>query len=141
MPVPVPHPDLPPDLPAAREPGRYRIALVCLGNICRSPTAHVVLESRLADNDANLFTVPTAAIRSPTRSAAAMTCPTQASWLPMSPAICLPSAIMWTWSGPSACRHSHCHASAWVPWERDGCRRAMRLKEWRRQHLAWKEAC
>ena len=37
------------DLPAAREPGRYRIALVCLGNICRSPTAHVVLESRLAD--------------------------------------------------------------------------------------------
>ena len=27
----------------------YRIALVCLGNICRSPIAHVVLESRLAD--------------------------------------------------------------------------------------------
>lgn len=27
----------------------YRIALVCLGNICRSPTAHVVLERRLAD--------------------------------------------------------------------------------------------
>lgn len=26
----------------------YRIALVCLGNICRSPTAHVVLEHRLA---------------------------------------------------------------------------------------------
>jgi len=26
----------------------YRIALVCLGNICRSPTAHVVLESRIA---------------------------------------------------------------------------------------------
>ncbi|AWB93820.1 low molecular weight protein-tyrosine-phosphatase [Aeromicrobium chenweiae] len=26
----------------------YRIALVCLGNICRSPTAHVVLEDRLA---------------------------------------------------------------------------------------------
>ena len=25
----------------------YRIALVCLGNICRSPTAHVVLEQRL----------------------------------------------------------------------------------------------
>ena len=36
-------------LPAPREPGRYRIALVCLGNICRSPTAHVVLERRLAD--------------------------------------------------------------------------------------------
>ena len=28
---------------------RYRIALVCLGNICRSPMAHVVLEQRLAD--------------------------------------------------------------------------------------------
>ena len=26
---------------------RYRIALVCLGNICRSPMAHVVLEDRL----------------------------------------------------------------------------------------------
>ena len=38
-----------PALPTAREPGRYRIALVCLGNICRSPTAHVVLEQRLAD--------------------------------------------------------------------------------------------
>ncbi len=36
-------------LPAAREPGRYRVELVCLGNICRSPTAHVVLEERLAD--------------------------------------------------------------------------------------------
>ena len=30
-------------------PGRYRIALVCLGNICRSPMAHVVLEARLAE--------------------------------------------------------------------------------------------
>jgi protein-tyrosine phosphatase len=27
----------------------YRIALVCLGNICRSPTADVVLNARLAD--------------------------------------------------------------------------------------------
>jgi protein-tyrosine phosphatase len=36
-------------LPPARIPGRYRIALVCLGNICRSPMAHVVLERRLAD--------------------------------------------------------------------------------------------
>jgi protein-tyrosine phosphatase len=45
----MPVPDLPIDLPSAREPGRYRIALVCLGNICRSPTAHVVLERRLAD--------------------------------------------------------------------------------------------
>ncbi len=36
-------------LPSPRTPGSYRIALVCLGNICRSPTAHVVLERRLAD--------------------------------------------------------------------------------------------
>jgi protein-tyrosine phosphatase len=36
-------------LPAARTPGSYRIELVCLGNICRSPTAHVVLQQRLAD--------------------------------------------------------------------------------------------
>ena len=37
------------ELPAARTPGRYRLALVCLGNICRSPMAHVVLEARLAE--------------------------------------------------------------------------------------------
>jgi protein-tyrosine phosphatase len=37
-----------PSLPPPRTPGRYAIALVCLGNICRSPTAHVVLEARLA---------------------------------------------------------------------------------------------
>ncbi len=36
-------------LPPPREPGRYRIELVCLGNICRSPMAHVVLEARLAE--------------------------------------------------------------------------------------------
>lgn len=36
-------------LPAARTPGHYTIELVCLGNICRSPMAHVVLEARLAD--------------------------------------------------------------------------------------------
>ena len=36
-------------LPPPREPGRYRVALVCLGNICRSPMARVVLESRLAE--------------------------------------------------------------------------------------------
>jgi protein-tyrosine phosphatase len=36
-------------LPPPRHPGRYAVALVCLGNICRSPTAHVVLEARLAD--------------------------------------------------------------------------------------------
>jgi protein-tyrosine phosphatase len=35
-------------LPPPRTPGRYSISLVCLGNICRSPTAHVVLEARLA---------------------------------------------------------------------------------------------
>lgn len=36
-------------LPDPRTPGRYRIAMVCLGNICRSPMAHVVLEEKLAD--------------------------------------------------------------------------------------------
>ena len=36
-------------LPPPRQPGRYAVALVCLGNICRSPTAHVVLEERLAE--------------------------------------------------------------------------------------------
>jgi protein-tyrosine phosphatase len=36
-------------LPRPREAGRYRLALVCLGNICRSPMAHVVLEQHLAD--------------------------------------------------------------------------------------------
>ncbi|MGH3335791.1 MAG: low molecular weight protein-tyrosine-phosphatase [Nocardioides sp.] len=34
-------------LPEPRRPGRYRIGVVCLGNICRSPTAQVVLESLL----------------------------------------------------------------------------------------------
>ena len=36
-------------LPAPRTPRHYRIALVCLGNICRSPMAHVVLEQQLAE--------------------------------------------------------------------------------------------
>jgi protein-tyrosine phosphatase len=40
-----------PALPPPTEAGRYRLALVCLGNICRSPMAHVVLESRLAEAD------------------------------------------------------------------------------------------
>lgn len=40
---------MPVRLPEPRTPGHYRIALVCLGNICRSPMAHVVLERRLAD--------------------------------------------------------------------------------------------
>lgn len=34
-------------LPPPRTPGRYSIALVCLGNICRSPTADVVLTERV----------------------------------------------------------------------------------------------
>jgi protein-tyrosine phosphatase len=34
-----------PALPEPRTPGRYRIAVVCLGNICRSPMADVVLTS------------------------------------------------------------------------------------------------
>lgn len=36
-------------LPAPRVPGRYAVTLVCLGNICRSPMAHVVLEERVAE--------------------------------------------------------------------------------------------
>jgi protein-tyrosine phosphatase len=35
-------------IPTPREPGRYRVALVCLGNICRSPMADVVLTDRVA---------------------------------------------------------------------------------------------
>ena len=36
-------------LPEPGTPATYRIALVCLGNICRSPMAHVVLAARVAD--------------------------------------------------------------------------------------------
>jgi len=36
-------------LPAPRTDGDYRIAVVCSGNICRSPAADVVLNARLAD--------------------------------------------------------------------------------------------
>lgn len=36
-------------LPTARIPGRYVVELVCSGNICRSPAAHVVLEQLLID--------------------------------------------------------------------------------------------
>ncbi len=36
-------------LPPPRRPGRYRIGLVCLGNICRSPMAEVVLSALLAE--------------------------------------------------------------------------------------------
>jgi protein-tyrosine phosphatase len=36
-------------LPSPRHPGGpYRVALVCLGNICRSPMAHVVLAAKIA---------------------------------------------------------------------------------------------
>ncbi|HET7196831.1 MAG TPA: low molecular weight protein-tyrosine-phosphatase [Nocardioides sp.] len=34
-------------LPEPRSPGHYRIGVVCLGNICRSPTAQVVLAALL----------------------------------------------------------------------------------------------
>jgi protein-tyrosine phosphatase len=34
-------------IPPARTPGRYAVALICLGNICRSPMADVVLQQRL----------------------------------------------------------------------------------------------
>jgi protein-tyrosine phosphatase len=37
-------------IPAARDPDRpYRICLVCLGNICRSPMAEVVVRAELAN--------------------------------------------------------------------------------------------
>ena len=36
-------------LPPPRQPGQYAVALVCLGNICRSPMAEVVARSMLAD--------------------------------------------------------------------------------------------
>ncbi len=34
-------------LPAPHSPGRYRVAFICTGNICRSPSADVVLEHLL----------------------------------------------------------------------------------------------
>lgn len=37
-----------PRLPEPRVRGRYAVALVCLGNICRSPMADVVLTDRIA---------------------------------------------------------------------------------------------
>jgi protein-tyrosine phosphatase len=40
----------PPPLPPPRDPsGPYRVVCVCLGNICRSPMAEVVLRAQLAD--------------------------------------------------------------------------------------------
>jgi len=47
--VPVPAGQPAPSLPPARDPaGPYRVCLVCLGNICRSPMAEVVLRAQLA---------------------------------------------------------------------------------------------
>ena len=37
------------DLPPPREEGRYAVALVCLGNICRSPMADVVLTEKVRE--------------------------------------------------------------------------------------------
>jgi protein-tyrosine phosphatase len=46
MPVNTP---APPELPQARQAyGPYRVCLVCLGNICRSPMAEIVLRDELA---------------------------------------------------------------------------------------------
>jgi len=36
-------------IPAPRTSGRYAVALVCLGNICRSPMADVVLSARVEE--------------------------------------------------------------------------------------------
>jgi len=36
-------------LPPPREPGRYSVTIVCLGNICRSPMADVVLSAKLEE--------------------------------------------------------------------------------------------
>ncbi len=51
MPADVPAPALvpagPPLPPPRRSPGPYRVCLVCLGNICRSPMADVVLRAEL----------------------------------------------------------------------------------------------
>lgn len=45
-----PHPaGEPPLAPPPRTPGRYRVSLVCLGNICRSPIADVVLQAKVAE--------------------------------------------------------------------------------------------
>jgi protein-tyrosine phosphatase len=38
-----------PPVPAPRTPASYRLAVVCLGNICRSPIADVVLNERVRE--------------------------------------------------------------------------------------------
>ena len=40
--------EVPGEVPPGRVPGAYAVALVCLGNICRSPIADVVLSDRVA---------------------------------------------------------------------------------------------
>jgi protein-tyrosine phosphatase len=48
-------------LPTGREPGPYRVCLVCMGNICRSPMAEVVLRDALDSAGlADLVTVSSA---------------------------------------------------------------------------------
>lgn len=42
-------------LPTPRHSDGYRVGLVCLGNICRSPMAAVILRDRLADADLGDF--------------------------------------------------------------------------------------
>ena len=37
-------PPVPAALPPPRAPGRYAVAMVCLGNICRSPMGEAVLK-------------------------------------------------------------------------------------------------
>lgn len=39
----------PVELPGQRSDGPYRLAMVCLGNICRSPVAHVVMREKVAE--------------------------------------------------------------------------------------------
>ena len=53
-----------PALPAPRTPGRYSVALVCLGNICRSPMADVVLQQRLAEAGLDAGSTPGVAVAS-----------------------------------------------------------------------------
>ena len=47
VPEPAPVPAGPPLPPPRRSAGPYRVCLVCLGNICRSPMADVVLRAEL----------------------------------------------------------------------------------------------
>ena len=46
-----------PSLPAPRHPGRYAIGFVCLGNICRSPMADVVMRARVDEAGLSSYVV------------------------------------------------------------------------------------